>query len=70
MPYANGSLENSAKNTVIGSYLALIMQCSVTNQTQKVASNHHGGTKLEVSQGTKVFFFFFSFLRRPISRVP
>ncbi len=56
----NRSLGNSAKSTVRGfqSYLTFIMGCSVTNQTLKVARNHRGGTKLEVSQSTKLFIFF------------
>ncbi len=50
MPYVNGSLENSAKTTVArlcGGYLTLILECSVTTKTVKVASNHRGSTKLE-----------------------
>ncbi len=57
---ANISLGNSAKNAVrrFQRYLTFITECSVTNQILKVARNHHGGTKLEVSQSTKLFMFF------------
>ncbi len=52
----NRSLGNSAKNTVrsFQRYLTFITECFVTNQTLKLARNHHGGTKLEVSQSTIV----------------
>ncbi len=57
----NRSLENSAKNTVrsFQKYLTFIMECSVANQTLKVARNHCGGTKPEVSQSTKLSVHFF-----------
>ncbi len=59
----NRSLGNSAKNAAISfqRYLTFITECSVTNQTLKVARNHCEGTKLEVSQITKLFIFFLSF---------
>ncbi len=62
----NRSLGNSAKNTAISfqRYLTFITECSVTNQTLKVARNHRGGTKLEVSQSTKMFIFFLFFLEK------
>ncbi len=41
-------------------YHRVITECSVTNQTLKVARNHRRGTTLEVSQSTKLFIFFLS----------
>ncbi len=49
MPYV--SLKISAKNTVIGFQrcLTFMTECSVTNKTLEVGSNHRKDTKLEVS---------------------
>ncbi len=64
MPYANGSLENSAKTAVVRlcGYLTFIFECSVTTKTVKLASNHRGSTKLEFVKTANLFILFFLLL--------